>query len=168
GALHAAVEEMARAESFHGYGPEQGYEFLAEQIAAHDYAPRGVTLGTDEIFISDGAKSDTANIQEIFAPESVVALTDPVYPVYVDSNVMAGRSGEPTESGYTKFVYLPCTAENSFQPELPERAVDLIYLCYPNNPTGATMTRAALTRWVKFARERKAVILYDAAYEAYI
>jgi LL-diaminopimelate aminotransferase len=167
-ALHAAVDDMARPETFRGYGPEQGYEFLQELVAAHDYGSRGVTMAVDEIFISDGAKSDTANIQEIFAPESVVALTDPVYPVYVDSNVMAGRSGAQTETGYSRFVYLPCTVETDFQPPLPDRHVDLVYLCYPNNPTGATITREALSRWVEWARREKAVILYDAAYEAYI
>lgn len=169
GALHQAVDEMAQASSFKGYGPETGYEFLARLIAEKDYAPRGVQLGVDEIFISDGAKSDTANIQEIFAPESVVALTDPVYPVYVDSNVMAGRAGSPTEEGrYDRLVYLPCTAENGFQPALPDRPVDLIYLCYPNNPTGAVITKEALKRWVDYARANGSIILYDAAYEAYI
>ena len=168
-ALHAAVDDMARAESFKGYGPETGYSFLAEKIAEHDYASRGVTLAPDEIVISDGAKSDTANIQEIFAPDAVVALTDPVYPVYVDSNVMAGRGGSPTEEGrYDRFVYLPATAENDFSPALPERHVDLIYLCYPNNPTGAVLTKEPLKRWVDYARSEKAVILYDSAYEAYI
>lgn len=168
-ALHQAVDEMASAQTFKGYGPETGYPFLAEQIAAHDFAPRGVTLATDEIFISDGAKSDTANIQELFAPDCVVALTDPVYPVYVDSNVMAGRAGSPTEDGrYDRLVYLPCTAENEFRPALPDRHVDLVYLCYPNNPTGAVITRQALKTWVDYARAEGAVLLYDAAYEAYI
>jgi LL-diaminopimelate aminotransferase len=168
-ALHRAVDEMGAAATFKGYGPETGYEFLARLIAEHDFAPRGVELALDEIFISDGAKSDSANIQEIFSPECVVALTDPVYPVYVDSNVMAGRSGNPTEDGrYDRFVYLPCTAENNFRPALPDRKVDLIYLCYPNNPTGAVITREALKEWVDYARENGAIILYDAAYEAYI
>jgi len=168
-ALHQAVDEMASAASFKGYGPETGYEFLARLIAEQDYAARGVQLGVDEIFISDGAKSDTANIQEIFSTDSVVALTDPVYPVYVDSNVMAGRAGNPTEDGrYDRFVYLPCTAENGFEPALPDRRVDLIYLCYPNNPTGAVITKTALKRWVDYAHETGAIILYDAAYEAYI
>lgn len=169
GALHEAVAEMARAESFRGYGPEPGYEFLTELIAARDYGARGVRVSPDEIFVSDGGKSDSANIQEIFAPDCVVAVTDPVYPVYVDSNVMAGRAGAPDASGrYAGLVYLPCTAENDFQPALPERRVDLIYLCYPNNPTGAVMTKAALQRWVDYARRQGAVLLYDAAYEAYI
>ncbi len=168
-AMHAAVDEMAHAETFRGYGPEPGYDFLSQNIAEHDYAARGVTLGTNEIFVSDGAKSDTANIQEIFGAECVVALTDPVYPVYVDSNVMAGRAGSPTDDGrYDRLVYLPCTAENGFQPALPDRKVDLIYLCYPNNPTGAVITREALKAWVDYARENEAIILYDAAYEAYI
>ena len=168
-ALHEAVDEMARPETFRGYGPEPGYEFLTEQIAAHDYGTRGVRVSPDEIFVSDGGKSDSANIQEIFAPDCVVAVTDPVYPVYVDSNVMAGRGGVPDASGrYAGLVYLPCTAENDFQPALPDRPVDLIYLCYPNNPTGAVMTKAALKRWVDYARRQGAVLLYDAAYEAYI
>ncbi len=168
-ALHEAVDEMARAESFRGYGPEPGYDFLTDLIARHDYGARGVEIATDEIFVSDGAKSDTGNFQEIFAPDCVVALTDPVYPVYSDSNVMAGRGGDPDESGrHPRFVYLPCTAANDFQPALPSRRVDLIYLCYPNNPTGAVMTRPAMTRWVDYARAEGAVILFDAAYEAYI
>jgi LL-diaminopimelate aminotransferase len=168
-ALHEAVDEMARRETFRGYGPEAGYEFLIDLIVERDYAPRGVRLSPDEIFVSDGGKQDTGNIQEIFAPECVVAVTDPVYPVYVDSNVMAGRAGAPDASGrYAGIVYLACTAENDFQPVLPERPVDLIYLCYPNNPTGAVMTVDALRRWVDYARRQGAVILYDAAYEAYV
>jgi len=167
--LHAAVDEMARAATFRGYGPETGYEFLTAEIAKHDYGARGVSLALDEIFVSDGAKSDTANIQEIFAADCVVALTDPVYPVYLDSNVMAGRAGAPDANGrYDRVVYLPCTAENGFEPALPARPVDLIYLCYPNNPTGSVLARPALQRWVDWARRQGAVILYDAAYEAYI
>jgi LL-diaminopimelate aminotransferase len=168
-ALETAAREQARAETLRGYGPYIGYEWLRAEIAAHDFGARGVSVGVDEIFVSDGGKSDGANIQEIFAPDCVVALMDPVYPVYADSNVMAGRSGRADESGrYAGFVYLPCTAENDFQPALPEGHVDLIYLCYPNNPTGAVMTRTALKRWVDYARAHDAVILYDAAYEAYI
>jgi LL-diaminopimelate aminotransferase len=168
-AMHAAVDEMAKTETFRGYGPERGYPFLTEAIAQHEYGARGVRVEPEEIFVSDGAKCDTTNIQEIFAPECVVALTDPVYPVYVDSNVMAGRSGEAEEDGrYRRFVYLPCTEANGFQPALPDRPVDLIYLCFPNNPTGATITRAALKSWVDYARAQRAVILYDAAYVAYI
>jgi LL-diaminopimelate aminotransferase len=168
-AMHAATDEMARAETFKGYGPYAGYDFLLSEIAAHDFGARGIKLGLDEIFISDGGKSDSANIQEIFDPGAVVALMDPVYPVYADSNVVAGRSGPADESGrYAGFVYLPCTAENGFQPALPDRHVDLIYLCFPNNPTGAVATREALARWVAYAREHDATILFDAAYEAYI
>jgi len=168
-ALHAAVDEMAKSETFRGYGPEQGYEFLQDLIVTHDYATRGVSLAADEIFISDGGKQDSGNIQEIFATDAVVALMDPVYPVYVASNVMAGRSGAADASGrYAGFVYLPCTAENSFRPALPDRHVDLIYLCYPNNPTGAVLRTDALKTWVDYARREQAVILYDAAYESYI
>jgi LL-diaminopimelate aminotransferase len=168
-ALHDASDEMGRPETFRGYGPETGYPFLAEQIARHDYGARGVTVAPDEHFISDGAKTDTANIQEIFAPDCVVALTDPVYPVYVDSTVMAGRAGRVDRTGrYDRLVYLPCTADNGFTPALPDRAVDLIYLCYPNNPTGAVLTRESLRAWVDYARRHQAVLLYDAAYEAYI
>ena len=167
--LHEAVDEMARAETFRGYGPEPGYEFLTELIAKHDYGARGVTVATDEIFVSDGAKSDTGNFQEIFSADSVVALTDPVYPVYLDSNVMAGRAGEARAGGhYDRIVYLPCVAENNFEPPFPERPVDLVYLCFPNNPTGAVLGRPALQRWVDWARRTGAVLLYDAAYESYI
>ena len=168
-ALHEAADEMARPETFRGYGPETGYRFLTELIAAHDYGARGVAVAPDEIFVSDGAKSDTTNIQEIFADDCVVALTDPVYPAYVDSNVMAGRAGTVDASGrYDRLVYLPATAENDFNPALPNRPVDLIYLCYPNNPTGAVLGRDGLARWVNYARRHHAVLLYDAAYEAYI
>ena len=168
-ALHAATDEMARAETFKGYGPYAGYEFLLKEIAAHDFTPRGVALGLDEIFVSDGGKSDSANLQELFAPECAVAIMDPVYPVYADSNVVAGRSGPADASGrYPGFVYLACTAENGFEPALPPGHVDLIYLCYPNNPTGAVATREALRRWVEYARAEEAVILFDAAYEAYV
>ena len=168
-ALEVAVGEQARAETLKGYGPYIGYEFLRAEIAAHDFGARGVKLGADEIFVSDGGKSDAANIQELFAQDAVVALMDPAYPVYADANVMAGRSRPADSTGrYADFVYLACTAENDFQPALPDRHVDLIYLCYPNNPTGAVMTRAALGRWVDYARAHEAVIVYDAAYEAYI
>jgi LL-diaminopimelate aminotransferase len=168
-AIHAAADDMARAETFKGYGPYAGYEWLREAIATHDFGARGVTLGVDEIFVSDGGKSDSANLQEIFADDCVVAVMDPVYPVYADTNVVAGRTGAADASGrYAGMVYLPCTAENRFQPALPDRRVDLIYLCYPNNPTGATATREALARWVDYARAHQAVIFYDAAYEAYI
>jgi LL-diaminopimelate aminotransferase len=168
-ALHEAADEMGRAETFRGYGPEAGYAFLTEAIAEHEYHAAGVSVSPEEVFVSDGAKCDTGNIQEIFDPTCVVALTDPVYPVYVDSNVMAGRAGAPAGEGrYDRLVYLPCTAENDFQPALPDRRVDLIYLCYPNNPTGAVLSRNALSRWVEYARRSQAVILYDAAYAAYI
>jgi LL-diaminopimelate aminotransferase len=167
--LHEAVDEMARPESFRGYGPEPGYEFLVELIAKHDYGARGVTVAVDEIFVSDGAKSDSGNFQEIFSVDSVVALTDPVYPVYLDSNVMAGRAGTADDRGrYDRIVYLPCVAENGFHPPFPDRAVDMVYLCFPNNPTGAVLDRAALKRWVDWARRAGAVLLYDAAYESYI
>ena len=168
-ALHEAVDEMARAETFRGYGPETGYDFLTVLVAKHDYGARGVPVAPDEVFVSDGSKSDSANIQELFAADAVVALTDPVYPVYLDSNVMAGRAGTADERGrYDRVVYLPCTADNGFQPPLPDRPVDMVYLCFPNNPTGAVLTKAALTTWVQWARRSGAVLLYDAAYEAYI
>jgi LL-diaminopimelate aminotransferase len=168
-AMHEAVDEMAKPETFRGYPPETGWDFLVDAIIRHDYGERGIKLTADEIVVSDGAKSDTGNIQEIFGPECVVALSDPVYPAYLDVTVMGGRAGDADSSGrYDRIVYLPCTAENNFQPRIPDRPVDLIFLCYPNNPTGAVLTRAALKTWVDFARERSAVILYDAAYEAYI
>ena len=168
-ALEDATREQARAETLRGYGPYIGYEFLRAEIVAHDFGARGVQLGLDEVFVSDGGKSDAANIQELFAQDAVVALMDPAYPVYADANVMAGRSGPADASGrYPGFVYLPCTADNDFLPALPDRRVDLIYLCYPNNPTGAVMTREALQRWVDYARAHEATILYDAAYAAYI
>jgi LL-diaminopimelate aminotransferase len=168
-AMHKAVDEMATAKSFRGYGPEQGYEFLAKTIIDNDFASRGVSIDIGEIFISDGSKCDTGNIQEIFGLDNVIAVTDPVYPVYVDTNVMAGRTGSVKEGGrYEGIVYLPCTAENNFVPELPKEQVDIIYLCYPNNPTGAVATKAELKKWVDYARANKAIIFFDAAYEAYI
>jgi LL-diaminopimelate aminotransferase len=168
-AIHDAADEMARVRTFRGYGPYAGYEFLLAAIAEHDFAARGVTVAPGEIFVSDGGKSDSANLQELFATDAVVAVMDPVYPVYADSNVIAGRTGPADESGrYRGLVYLPCVAENGFQPELPDRHVDLIYLCYPNNPTGAVATRQTLERWVAYARKEDATILYDGAYEAYI
>ncbi len=168
-AFRAGVEEMGTATGFRGYGPEQGHEFLIQAIREHDYRSRGVEVGADEIFVSDGSKCDSANIQEIFSTDCVVAVTDPVYPVYLDTNVMAGRSGALGEDGrYGGIVYLPATAANGFEPALPQARVDLVYLCSPNNPTGATLTRAQLVRWVEWARANDAVILFDAAYEAYI
>jgi LL-diaminopimelate aminotransferase len=167
--LHKAVDEMGHDESFRGYGPEQGYTFLIEKIIQFDYAPLGIQLDTDEVFVSDGSKSDTGNIQEIFSLDTKVAMTDPVYPVYLDTNVMAGRSGLLGKDGrYANIVYIPCHAGNSFVPELPKEKVDLIYLCFPNNPTGTTLKKPELKKWVDYARENKAIILYDAAYEAYI
>ncbi|HEV8071919.1 MAG TPA: LL-diaminopimelate aminotransferase [Planctomycetaceae bacterium] len=168
-AMHKAVDEMGRRESFHGYGPEQGYDFLRTAIAENDYRSRGVNVSPDEIFVSDGSKCDTGNILDVFGPENVVAITDPVYPVYVDTNVMAGRGGRLDESGrFSALVYLPVTAENDFVPALPQQHVDLIYLCYPNNPTGTVASRETLARWVDYAKRNGAIILFDAAYEAYI
>ena len=168
-AMHRAVDELASQETFRGYGPEQGYEFLIEKIIAANYESRGVELGKDEIFISDGAKSDCGNIQEIFGADCKIAITDPVYPVYLDTNVMAGRTGEMQPDGrYAGVTYLPCTAENNFTPPLPEKHVDMIYLCCPNNPTGTTLSRAELQKWVAYAQANEAVILFDAAYDAYI
>jgi LL-diaminopimelate aminotransferase len=167
-ALKAAADEMGRAETFRGYSPDQGYDFLLQAISAH-YASQGGKVAADEVFVSDGAKCDTANIQEIFAPDSVVAVTDPVYPVYVDTSVMAGRTGPADAQGrYPGLVYLPATAENGFDPPLPTTRVDLVYLCSPNNPTGAVMSRESLARWVSYAREHETVILFDAAYEAFV
>lgn len=167
-ALVQASKEMGNAETFHGYGPEQGYEFLRRAIASHDYQNRGIAIAADEIFVSDGAKSDVANFQELFSRDSVVALQDPVYPVYLDTNVMAGRSGEFKKGRFNKIVYLPCTQENEFVPDLPKEHVDVIYLCSPNNPTGATLTKEQLSGWVQYAIEHKSIILFDSAYEAYI
>ncbi len=168
-AMERAVRELGTAEGFRGYGPEQGYGFLIEAILEHDFKARGVSLRASEVFVSDGSKCDTGNIQEIFSTQNVIAVTDPVYPVYVDTNVMAGRSGAFRESGrYDGIVYMPTTAENGFAPALPEARVDLIYLCSPNNPTGAVLNREQLKKWVDFAREREAIILFDAAYEAFI
>jgi len=170
-AMHAAVDEMARRETFRGYGPEQGYDFLIEAIRQHDYKARGVDIAADEIFVSDGSKCDSGNLQEIFAGDAVIAVSDPVYPVYVDSNVMAGRTGPLGDDGrYSGIVYLPATADNGFVPDPPadDAKVDLAYLCSPNNPTGAVATREQLARWVAWARRTGAVIAFDAAYEAYI
>ena len=169
-AMHKAVDEMGHAETFHGYAPEQGYDFLRNIIAKEDFQEKGCDISADEIFISDGAKCDCGNIQELFSLDSVIAVCDPVYPVYVDSNVMAGRSGLYNgETGrFDKIVYMPCTADNGFLPEFPKEHVDLIYLCFPNNPTGATITKDQLQKWVDYANEKHAVIIYDAAYEAYI
>ena len=169
-ALHKSVDEMGHAETFHGYAPDLGYEFLRNTIVKNDYIDHGVDISADEIFVSDGAKSDSANIQEIFAPESKIAVCDPVYPVYVDSNVMAGRTGTyDKETGlWSDVIYMPCLEENGFAPEFPKEEPDIIYLCFPNNPTGATISKAQLQEWVDYANKIGAVIVYDAAYEAYI
>jgi len=168
-AMHQAVDEMATAKTFRGYGPEQGYRFLVEKIIAGDFEPRGVHLDTDEVFVSDGCKSDMGNIGGILAKDCLVAVTDPVYPVYVDTNVMDGRSGLINDEGaWSNIVYLPCTAENNFIPSLPEKPVDIIYLCFPNNPTGTTLTKNELKVWVDYALNTGALILFDAAYEAFI
>ena len=169
-ALHSAVDEMADAATFKGYAPDLGYEFLRSAIAENDFKARGCDISADEIFVSDGAKCDSGNIQEIFAVDNKIAVTDPVYPVYVDSNVMAGRTGTYDEAAgtWSDVIYMPCTAENGFSPELPDERPDIIYLCFPNNPTGATITKDRLQDWVDYARKEGCIILYDAAYEAYI
>lgn len=168
-ALIKAAEEQRHAETFRGYGPEQGYAFLRDAIVANDFAARGLDIEADEIFVSDGAKSDTGNIGDIFSVNNRVAITDPSYPVYVDTNAMGGRAGEPNEQNvWSNLVYLPCNAANNFVPQLPTEKVDLIYLCYPNNPTGTTLTHEQLKVWVDYAKANNAIILFDAAYEAFI
>ncbi len=169
-AIHKATDEQASSETFRGYGPEQGYEFLREKIKEYDYKSRNVDIDIDEIFVSDGAKCDCGNIVDILAQDNKVAITDPVYPVYLDTNIMSGRGGTyDKETGkYENIVYIPATSENNFVPELPKEKVDIIYLCYPNNPTGTTLTKEQLETWVKYAKENKALILFDAAYEAFI
>ncbi len=167
-AFHTSVDEMAADATFRGYGPEQGYPFLREKIAENDFQARGVDISADEIFISDGAKCDTGNFQEILSTDISFAIPDPVYPVYVDTNVMAGRTGDFENDRYQNIVYLECTKENNFIPDLPAKPVDLIYLCFPNNPTGATISKDELAKWVNYARENKSLILFDAAYEAFI
>ena len=169
-AMHKAVDEMGTKEGFKGYGPEQGYEFLRKAIVENDYKKRGVDIAEDEIFVSDGAKCDCGNIVDIFAKDNKVAITDPVYPVYLDTNVMAGRSGKYNEEKgiYENIVYLPISAKNDFKPELPKEKVDMIYLCFPNNPTGTVLTKEELKKWVDYAKENNSVLLYDSAYEAFI
>ena len=167
-AMHKAVDEMGQTETFRGYGPEQGYAFLREDILKHDYSARNIDLEADEIFVSDGAKSDVANIQEIFSSSCRIAIQNPVYPVYLDTNVMAGRTGNFVEGLFEGVVYLPCTAENNFVPALPKERVDLVYLCSPNNPTGTALTVDDLKKWVDWAKENHSIILYDSAYEAFI
>ena len=169
-ALHKAVDEMGNAETFHGYAPDLGYEFLRNSIAKNDYADRGCDIAPDEIFVSDGAKCDSANIQELFAADTKIAVCDPVYPVYVDSNVMAGRTGvyDTNTETWSNVIYMPCTQENGFVPEFPKETPDVIYLCLPNNPTGTTITKSQLQEWVDYANKVGAIIIYDGAYEAYI
>jgi len=168
-AMIKAADEQRSAETFRGYGPEQGYAFLREAIVINDFTNKGIDIAEDEIFVSDGAKSDTGNIGDIFDVNNRVAITDPSYPVYVDTNAMAGRAGEPTEGGaWTNLVYLSCNVENNFVPALPTEKVDLVYLCYPNNPTGTTLTKEQLTLWVEYAKANKVILLFDAAYEAFI
>ena len=167
-AFHQAVDEMAEDSTFRGYGPEQGYVFLRESIAKNDFQTRGAEISADEIFVSDGAKCDTGNIQELFSTDARIAIPDPVYPVYLDTNVMAGRTGTFSEGRYQGIVYLDSTRENNYVPDFPEENVDLIYLCFPNNPTGSTITRDQLKTWVEYAGDNKALILFDAAYEAFI
>jgi LL-diaminopimelate aminotransferase len=167
-AFHKAVDDMASEKTFRGYGPEQGYDFLREKIAEFDFQSRGARISPDEIFVSDGAKCDTGNFQELFAGDIAIAVPDPVYPVYVDTNVMSGRTGGYREGRYQGLVYLDSTEENGFVPDVPKKKVDLIYLCFPNNPTGATATRDQLAKWVRYARDNNALILFDAAYESFI
>ena len=167
-AMHKAVDEMAVKASFRGYGPEHGYDFLRDAILRNDFLPRGIHLDRDEVVINDGAKSDTGNIQELLRWDNSVAVTDPVYPVYIDSNAMIGRAGVFADGRWTDITYLPCTAENEFIPQLPDHRVDMIYLCYPNNPTGTVLRKKELRKWVNFALKNDAVLFYDAAYEAYI
>lgn len=169
-ALHSAVDEMADASTFKGYAPDLGYEFLRQAIVDNDFKARGADIALDEVFISDGAKSDSGNIGDIFSVDNKIAVCDPVYPVYVDTNVMAGRTGvyDPETTKWSNVIYMPCTAENNFAPELPKETPDIIYLCFPNNPTGSTITKTELQKWVDYALKVGAVIIYDAAYEAYI
>lgn len=168
--LHSAVDEMGKAETFRGYAPDLGYEFLRSAIAENDYKNRGADISADEIFISDGAKSDSGNIGDIFSIDNKIAVCDPVYPVYVDTNAMAGRTGDyiQADEKWSNVIYMPCTSETDFAPQLPKETPDIIYLCFPNNPTGSTITKNELQKWVDYANENGAVIIYDAAYEAYI
>src|SRR5665647_308729 len=168
-AMHKAVDEMSMEETFRGYGPEQGYDFLRSEIAIHDYAKRGIKIDVDEIFISDGSKSDTGNIGDILDINNRVAICDPVYPVYIDTNAMSGRAGEYQANGrWSKLIYMPCLPENNFVPQIPDEKADIIYLCFPNNPTGAAITKIELQKWVDYALANNSIIMYDAAYEAYI
>ena len=167
-AMVKAVEEMGNIATFRGYGPEHGYDFLINAIIKNDYLPRGVELSPSEVFINDGSKSDCGNICDILSTKNSVGVTDPVYPVYVDSNVMCGRAGEPTSDGWSNIIYMPCNAENNFKPQIPNRHIDIIYLCYPNNPMGVVLNKEELKEWVDYALDNDSIILYDAAYEAYI
>lgn len=167
-AMHKAVEEMANKATFRGYGPERGYDFLREAIQKNDFLPRGIHIDLNEIFINDGAKSDTGNIQEILRWDNNIGVTDPIYPVYIDSNAMIGRAGVFENGKWTDVTYFPCTAENDFVPQIPDRHVDMIYLCYPNNPTGTVLPKEELRKWVNFALRNDSILFYDAAYEAYI
>lgn len=167
-AMHKAVDDMSRKETFHGYGPEHGYEWLREAIVKNDFLPRGIQLDTDEVFVNDGAKSDTGNFQEMVGPSDRIGVTDPVYPVYVDSNVMSGRAGTFDNGKWSHITYLPCVEEHNFVPQLPNHKVDIIYLCYPNNPTGTVITKEELKKWVDYAIANNSLIFYDAAYEAFI
>lgn len=167
-AMHKAVDEMANKDTFHGYGPEQGYPFLIDAIIKNDYASRGIFIEPSEVFVSDGAKSDCGNIGDMLRHDNSIGVTDPVYPVYIDSNVMSGRTGTPENGKWSDVVYIPCTEANNFVPDLPDRRVDIIYLCYPNNPTGTTLTKEELKKWVNYALDNDCLIMYDSAYEAYI
>ena len=167
-AFHKGIDDLADKATFKGYGPEQGYDFLRSAIAEHDFQSRGADISADEVFVSDGAKCDTGNFQELFSPDAVIAVPDPVYPVYVDTNVMAGRSGNFVNGRYSRFIYLDSTEANNYVPDLPEKKADVIYLCFPNNPTGATATKEQLKKWVDYAKENKSLILFDAAYECFI
>lgn len=167
-AMHKAVDEMGNADTFRGYGPEQGYDFLREAIVKGDYVPLGLDIEMDEVFVSDGAKSDVGNIQELFSEDNVIAITDPVYPVYLDSNVMGGRTGKAVDGIFEKVVYLPTKAENNFSPEFPTEHIDILYLCSPNNPTGTVLSRARLAEWVQYCKDNDVVLMFDSAYEAFI
>ncbi len=167
-AMHKATDELADKKTFRGYGPEHGYDFLQEAIIKNDFTPRGIHLEPNEIFINDGAKSDTGNIGDILGLDNSIGVTDPIYPVYIDSNAMCGRAGDLTDGKWTNIVYMPCTKENNFVPQIPDKRVDIIYLCYPNNPTGTVITKAELKKWVDYALKNDTIIMYDAAYEAYI
>ncbi|MDR1203505.1 MAG: LL-diaminopimelate aminotransferase [Tannerellaceae bacterium] len=167
-AMHKAVDDLGSKETFHGYGPDQGYSFLIDTIIRNDFTSRGITIESGEVFINDGAKSDTGNIGDILGYDNSIGVTDPVYPVYIDSNVMAGRAGTLNKGKWSDVVYIPCTEENNFVPDLPSRKVDILYLCYPNNPTGTTLSQKELKKWVDYALENNIIIMYDAAYEAYI